>query len=108
MATQCQKYLNSESSIKVHFSGRRMNENYILHPAAIVAVANCIEGFRSPPLTRDEVEQWMESHRWEAKYVGDEVGEPDRTRERWVEGVNGAKTLADLFAQLSDGRVAFE
>ncbi len=91
---------------KVHFTPRRMYENYLLNPAAIAAVASSIEGFRDPPLTEGDVSEWLERNRWNARYV--ETPPAERTHDVWLREVRGAKILADLFSQLSEQRVVYD
>lgn len=99
---QDKKDLNKLSGGKTLFLNRRMFENYLLHPVAICAVANVIEGFREKPLTEDEVTNWIERRKEVEGY-----GEPSDDLATWEQYANGSKLLEDLFAELSEARVAF-
>ena len=85
---------------------RRMYENYLLYPAAIVAVASSVAGFRDGPLTEVEVRAWLEQNRWNAAYF-DRVP-AERTGVVWLREVRGNRVLGDLFAQLSEQRVQYD
>lgn len=91
---------------KVHFTPRRMYENYLLNPAAIAAITSSIAGFRNPPVTEGEVREWLDRNRWNVRYF--ETSPTERTPDVWVREVHGAKLLADLFSQLSDHRVTYD
>jgi ABC-type cobalamin/Fe3+-siderophores transport system ATPase subunit len=93
---------------RVFFISRRMYENYLLNPAAIAATASGIAGFRDPPLTESDVRAWLDRNRWEARYFVTLPPEPARTLAVWLNEVNGAKLLADLFSQLSENRVTYD
>lgn len=95
--------MQKRSKSVVRFLPRRLFENYLLEPQAIVAVANSCEGFRTNPLTAAEVEQWIEQHRKVKKY-----GAHDASDDSWVTTIHGAKVLADLFNELSETRVAYD
>ncbi len=91
---------------KVHFTPRRMYENYLLNPAAIATIASNTAGFRDPPVTEDEVREWLERNGWDGRYF--ETMPSERTHDVWLREVRGAKILADLFSQLSEQRVVYD
>jgi len=91
---------------KVHFTSRRMYENYLLNPAGIAATATGIRGFRDAPLTEDEVREWFERNRWDPRYF--EAVPAERTHDVWLREVRGAEVLEQLFSQLSEQRVAYD
>jgi predicted ATPase len=93
---------------KVYFTPRRMYENSLLNPAAIVAITTGIVNFRTSPLTEDEVREWLDQNRWNARYFDTLPSEPARTPTAWLGEVHGAKLLADLFSQLSEHRVTYD
>ncbi len=101
--------LERESRGRVVFTPRRMYENYLLNPHAIVAVTSQIEGMSADSeVTLEEVEGWLECNRWESKYFGNrKVSESARTNEVWLEKVHAAKLLEDLFEYLSGTRVTY-
>lgn len=96
-----------QSRGKVAFTDRRMYENYLLNPRAIAAVASGIEGFRKGgDVEPEEIERWLEEHRWKDKYFEKKVEEASRTDRTWLNDVHGAKLLKDLFQNLSGTRVS--
>lgn len=92
----------------VAFTKRRLYENYLLNPRAIAAVANAIPGFRSTPLTEQEVDAWIQNQlqEWQRgteaikkrKYFSGSF--PESTD--WREIIHGAKLLEYLFKDLSE------
>jgi len=99
--------LNRRTQSKVRFIPRRMFENYLLVPEAIAAVANDISGFRTTPVTAEEVGQWIESRRWDAAYISASDSQ-NRSNENWEEATNGAKMLAHIFRDLSATAVRYD
>jgi len=99
---QVQENLIRQSRGKVVFLPRRMYENYLLNPHAIAAVASQIEGFRDPPVTPEEVRHWLQSNH------SLHISEAERTANEWVRNVHGAKLLADIFKDFSEGRVEYD
>jgi predicted ATPase len=90
----------------VFFLPRRVYENYLLHPAAIAAVASGIAGFRDTPLTAREVGDWMERNRWDPRYFDRVPAEQSETL--WLHDVKGGKPLEDLFTHFSETRVRYD
>lgn len=90
---------------RIHFTKRRLYENYLLNPTAIVAVANAIEGLSKRQVTEKQVSEWIEKHKHESKFYKPLKFSGDDT---WKIDVDGAKLLADLFSELSKTRVRFD
>jgi predicted ATPase len=93
----------------VHFLPRLMYENYLLHPAAITAVAAPIDGFvdaGAAPLTAGQVNEWMEQNGTKSTYLAASTNAAPFT-ELWYVEVDGARLLEDLFNQLSGARVEY-
>jgi hypothetical protein len=105
---QVQEDLIRQSRDKVVFLPRRMYENYLLNPHAIAAVASQIEGFRDPPVTPEEVQHWLECNHSDRKYYDWNISEAERTEDKWMQNVYGAKILADIFKDFSGGRVEYD
>ncbi|MDP9485558.1 MAG: AAA family ATPase [Actinomycetota bacterium] len=98
-----------QSRGKVSFTNRRMYENYLLNPCAIAAVSSEIKGFsKRGDVEFEEVEGWLEGHRWKDKYFEKKVEEASRTDQIWLNDVHGAKLLKDLFQDLSETRVSYD
>lgn len=91
---------------KVHFTPRRMYENYLLRPAAIGAVASIVDEFRGSPVMEREVQEWFERYGWHPRYF--EALPSERSLDVWLREVRGGKILEDLFSQLSEQRVAYD
>jgi hypothetical protein len=89
------------------FLQRRMYENYLLNPEAIVHVATAIDGFGDRPLSVEEVRAAIGSRRKDRKYYctadSDEMSD-----ERWFKHVHAAVLLSDIFSDLSEKRVAYD
>ena len=81
-----------------------MYENYLLHTGAIAAVANEIEGFRSPPVSPEDVETLIEEKRSDPKLFCQSGAAEGKD---WVTHIDGAKLLEKIFTTLSEARVTF-
>ncbi len=106
-----QEDLVRESQGLIHFLSRRMFENYLIDARAIAAIASNIEGFAELPdhdVTQEQIETWLQTHRWDNVYFASRIQETDRSQELWEEEVHGAKLLADLFSELSEQRVNYD
>jgi len=103
------KDLERRSDGKVVFTKRRMYENYLLNPHAIAAVASEIERFsEGGDVEPEDINRWLEQHRWDRRYLGKEVEENSQTEETWLSDVHGAKVLNDMFQELSEARVLYD
>jgi hypothetical protein len=95
---EARKDLERRSGGKVVFTNRRMYENYLLNPCAIAAVASETEGFsEGGDVEPEEINQWLEQHRWDSRYFDARVEENSQTEESWLSDVHGAKVLDDIF-----------
>ncbi len=100
--------LDRESGGLVAFTSRRMYENYLLNPCAIAHVASGIDGFREDgDVSAEEVKEWIEEHGCKPEYCNATVEGPIGTDPLWLSEVDGAKVLKNLFAGLSETRVAY-
>ena len=96
--------LASRTLGKVRFLPRRMYENFLLIPEAIQAVLSALPSFQGAPLTAERVKEWLETNGGERTYLDEPSERVNITSKTWLEKVNGAKLLHDLFAQLSENR----
>lgn len=99
--------LQRRSHNRIQFTTLRLYENYLIIPEAIAEVASRIDGFRETVLTAQEVNEWLDAHRWDRKFFHQAVPANKRTEEVWHRNVHGAKVLHDLFAHFSENRVEF-
>ena len=88
------------------FLSRRMYENYLLSAAGIAAVANEIADFRpDKPVSEEEVQRLIETKRQTSDlYCHGTKSVPAD----WMQGIDGARLLSEIFSELSETRVAFE
>ncbi|MDP9476828.1 MAG: AAA family ATPase [Actinomycetota bacterium] len=102
--------LGRESGGLVTFLSRRMYESYLLNPRAIAEVASGIEGLGDDgrDVSPEEVEGWIEEHGREPKYLRAAVEGPLIENSTWLEEVDAAKLLKDMFDDLSGSRVAYD
>jgi len=91
----------------VRFLPRRMFENYLMLPAAIAAVANDIPGFSEFAIKPETVSDWLAERAKDTAYLGQAAAQDWRDPE-WRRVVHGARILADLFRELSEGRVEYD
>lgn len=99
-----QEDLRRKSNNKVHFTRRRLYENYLLNVSAITAILNEQDHERVTPLTESEVRQWLEDKGRDEKYGR----APASDSVSWEEYVHGANVLGDLFGELSERRVNYD
>jgi predicted ATPase len=94
--------LKRKSKNKVFFLPRRMFENYLLEPGAISTALNLISGSKKfhPP----EIESWLKANGVDRKYLKE--GAP--FDQCWLNSVDGASILKDLFSQISDTRINYD
>jgi energy-coupling factor transporter ATP-binding protein EcfA2 len=88
------------------FLSRRMYENYLLSAAGIAAVANEIAGFRPGiPVSEEEVQRLIDAKRQTLDFYcrGTKSVPAD-----WIQGIDGARVLSEIFSELSETRVTFE
>jgi hypothetical protein len=96
--------LRHRSQNLAEFIPRRMYENYLLNSDAIAAVMNSIENFRPTSVTAEEVAASISKKRREREYFA-----PHPAHEQdWIETINGAKLLGDLFNEMSETRVVYK
>ena len=96
--------LASRTSGKVKFLPRRMYENYLLIPEAIQAVLSLLPSFRDACPSVEEVKEWLMTNGGKRAYIDQPTDRADITSRAWLEQVNGAKLLHDLFTGLSGNR----
>jgi hypothetical protein len=82
---------------RVFFLSRRMYENYLLSPPAIVAVANEVEGFRpGQPILPEEVERIIEAKRQNLDFYCRGIkGVPAD----WTQGIGPTNYLIDWLTE---------
>lgn len=103
--TQVERHdLASRTSGKVKFLPRRMYENFLLIPEAIQAVLSALPSFQGVSVTVERVKEWLETNGGKRAYLDEPTERVDITSKTWLENVNGAKLLRDLFAGLSGDR----
>lgn len=96
--------LTQRSGGKLKFLPRRMYENYLLAPEALTTVLLTLSSFQGGALTVDRVREWLEANGGKRPYLDKPIERIDVTNQSWLEDVNGAKLLNDLFASLSENR----
>jgi len=84
---------------EIKFIGRRMYENYLLHPEAISAVLTELDGEEH---TVEEVEDWL------VENASDYDTDHEFGTDEWYAEVDAANLLRDLFNELTNARVNYE
>jgi predicted ATPase len=97
--------LKRQSRGRMHFTTKRLYENYLLNPAGIAAVVNSIEGFSKRRISEQRVRKWLDLKKQDAKYFRP-FGIPSEGS--WTDMVHGALLLRDLFSELSKGLVSYD
>jgi AAA domain, putative AbiEii toxin, Type IV TA system len=94
-----------ESEGKVRFLARRLYENYLLNPAAIARLYNEVGFEFQLATTVAHVEQWLTANG--NRYVSAEPPSADLS-DAWLERVDGATLLENLFIELSNSRLPYK
>lgn len=87
---------------RVKFIKRRMYENYLLEPKAIAAVLKELPGVTKRAVSAARIKKWLVG---EVKKSGYLCKLPD---EPWINIVDGAKVLENLFSHFSGKTVAYK
>ena len=99
--------LKKRSKNLITFLHRCMYENYLLEPEAVATVINKDDQSRESPLTSMQVENWINQKRQEGKYLKSPHNKQNLSDSEWLEKVDAANLLKDLFNDCSETRVAF-
>lgn len=94
------KSVEEETGGKVKFLKRRMYENYLIHPGAIAAH---LTGILKKDISEDDVDSWIKENQSERKYFKDLADGVKETEENWLDVVDGAKFLDDMYQEFSAG-----
>jgi hypothetical protein len=81
---------------QVRFIKRRMYENYLLEPKAIAAVLKDLPEVDKRAITTTKIKRWMEKEVKRPNYLCKVINEP------WINIIDGAKILENLFSHFSD------
>ncbi|WFT88432.1 AAA family ATPase [Rhizobium leguminosarum] len=87
------------------FLPRRMIECYLIHPAAISSVINL--ELDEEPVSFEAIEGFLTAHGGAASYKAASEWNGDWKNEKWLEKVDAANLLSDLFTNLSETRLTF-
>lgn len=100
--------LRKRSQNLVEFLPRRMYENYLLHPKAIVSVINEEDNIlREKPLDTAYVEEWLKKKKQDRVFLPQNISNNKLCDSKWFCLVDGANLLNELFIEFSGGRVEF-
>jgi predicted ATPase len=92
---------------KVHFTKRKMFENYLLNPDAIFSVINSIEEIHDLGITLEQIKDWIENNKWGKKFISQTYTKV-KNNDDWVTNVDGAKFLEAMFTSISDNKLTFD
>ncbi len=94
--------LINQSEGKISFIGRRTYENYLLHAAAIAAVASAEDGFGT--ITPQRVVDWVKKN---GSTFAKSMADNPLSDSNWMVACDAPKLLKSLFADLSEARVEY-
>jgi hypothetical protein len=100
--------IKARSRNSVRFLPRRMYENYLLIPTALIALMNNLPNFSQTPIAVEQVTAWMTSNGGSAKNLSTPQQSIAVTDLEWLRTVDGANLLLDLFQDLSETRYAYD
>ena len=87
---------------------KRMYENYLLSPPAICLVLNRNDFDKTADVTEEVILDWLKNRGSGPKYFVCQRSIPSVGTSEWVDGVDGANILLDLFNDLTDARVRYD
>jgi len=96
--------LQKRSPNKVKFLSRRMYENYLLDSEAIAAVIN---EENKASITSGEIQAWLDKKKQEGFCLPKNVQRDKISPSGWLEEIDGANLLKNLFIEFSQKRVEF-
>ncbi|MDX6290074.1 MAG: hypothetical protein QOH42_1873, partial [Blastocatellia bacterium] len=106
LSQQDEDDLERMSDGKVRFLSRRMYENYLLNPPAVMWLINELDVARGTPLTGSEVEDWLTGASQNPQYFLSKHSEKENADD-WVKKIDGAAVFDGMFSALSDKRVTY-
>ena len=59
-------------------------------------------------MTPEEVEHWLQCHRFNGEYYDSNISEAERRGDRWIQIAHGAKILETIFEEFSEFRVEYD
>jgi len=103
------KELGKISGGKAKFIPRRMFENYLLDSEAIVAVYNYEpELAEDKKISVEDLEDWITTKRENKEYLPEKVKNQKTVEDKkWLENVDGARLLEDLYKHFSGKTVEY-
>jgi predicted ATPase len=87
----------------VKFIGWRMYENYLLNPNAIAAVLSGSPGMNEGQISSADIETWLSQEIEKQEYYC----QKPPAREPWVQHVDGARLLDNLFSTFSGATLSY-
>ena len=87
---------------RIRFINRRMYENYLLEPKAIATVLKALPGVDKKSITAVKIKRWLEKEVKKPGHLCKMVDEP------WINIIDGAKVLENLFSHFSGQTVAYK
>jgi predicted ATPase len=93
---------------RIAFTTRRMFENYLLNSEALAHVLSELDQSRAEKVTPQLVVDWIDEHRMDQRHISGSADTEVADDENWIESVNGARLIYDLFGALSDHRVSYD
>lgn len=94
--------LTQESGGLIQFIPRRMYENHLLNPKAIMSILNESDTGKVTDITEETVNDWLANNRLAAHYIN------SSDYNDWLKKVDAAKLLVDLFNDLTETRVRYD
>ncbi|MCH8875729.1 MAG: AAA family ATPase [Chloroflexi bacterium] len=97
-----------ESSGDVAFLPRRMYENYLVDPEAIVSMLESEYEPGDSSVTVEVVQSWLNEHMWESQYVSENEQSSEDASELWLREVHAARLLSGLVSDVSENRFQYD
>jgi hypothetical protein len=94
-----------ESQNLAEFLPRRMYECYLLNPMAIATVLTRSVGRE---ISTEAIQAWLDLNKADGKYYPRGSGRTADGRADWLQNIDGANFLSDMFQELSNNTVEFQ
>lgn len=95
--------ISRRSKSKVKWLPWRMYENYLIDAVAIASLLTALDRGDGAPVNEDQVLHWLNENGSRKKYFAEGASKAFSSSD-WIEFVDGASVLADLFVDLTNNK----
>ena len=97
-----------KSTDRLCFLPRRMYENYLIDLDALYAVMSELPTFQQNPISKEKIGKWLSENGGKKEYLIESLKQVDIVEPDWLQKVNSAKLLKELFQELSNSQENYQ